>query len=76
MSEQEQWLAEAADALAEAERLTGRLALSWPQNDATLATLQVEIIVLRCRVEQLQRGRAGDKRREFHPRWLEYSAWH
>lgn len=75
-SEQEQWLAEAADALAEAERLTGLLALLRPRSDLRLATLQAEIIGLRREVERLQRGRAGDRRRDFHPQWLEYSAWH
>ena len=75
-SEQEQWLAEAASALAEAERLAGLLALAGARSDIALAALQAEIMGLRREVEQLQRERAGDKRREFHPQWLEYSAWH
>lgn len=75
-SVQEQWLDEAARALAEAERLTGLLALAQPRSsDLTLATLQAEIMGLRREVDSLRRGRAGDKRRDFHPEWLEYSAW-
>lgn len=72
----EQWLAEAASALAEAERLAGLLALAGARDDIALAALQAEIMGLRREVERLQRDRAGDKRREFHPKWLEYSAWH
>ncbi len=74
--DQEQWLAEAASALAEAERLAGLLALAGARDDVALAALQAEIMGLRREVERLQRERAGDKRREFHPQWLEYSAWH
>jgi len=74
--DQEQWLAEAASALAEAERLAGLLALAGARDDVNLAALQAEIMGLRREVERLQRERAGDKRREFHPQWLEYSAWH
>ena len=75
-SEQERWLAEAAKALAEAERLAGLLALAGTRDDLALATLQAEIMTLRREVEKLQRDRAGEKRRDFHPQWLEYSAWH
>jgi hypothetical protein len=74
-SEQEQWLAEAANALAEAERLTGLLALGRPRNDLALAALQAEIMTLRREIELLQRERAGERRRDFHPDWLEYSVW-
>lgn len=74
-SDQDQWLAAAAQALAEAERLTGLLALDRPRDDLALATLQSEIMGLRREVEQLQRVRAGERRRDFHPDWLEYSAW-
>lgn len=75
-SDQEQWLAEAAKALAEAERLAGLLALAGARDDLALAALQAEIMTLRREVEQLQRDRAGEKRRDFHSQWLEYSAWH
>ena len=75
-SEQEQWLGEAATALAEAERLAGLLAMAGVGSDLALAALQSEIIGLRREVERLQRERAGEKRRDFHPNWLEYSAWH
>jgi hypothetical protein len=75
-SEQDQWLAEAATVLAEAERLAGLLALVNDRRDIALAALQAEIMGLRREVERLQRERAGDTRREFHPQWLEYSAWH
>lgn len=74
--DQEQWLAEAASALAEAERLAGLLALAGAREDVALAALQAEIMGLRREVERMQRERAGDTRREFHPQWLEYSAWH
>lgn len=75
-SEQEQWLGEAATALSEAERLAGMLAIAGAGNDLDLAALRAEIISLRREVERLQRERAGEKRRDFHPHWLEYSAWH
>lgn len=75
-SDQEQWLAEAANALAEAERLTGLLALNQPpSSDLTLAALQAEIMGLRHEIELLQRGRVGERRRDFHPDWLYQSAW-
>lgn len=74
-SDQDQWLSAAAQALAEAERLTGLLALDRPHDDLALATLQSEIMGLRREVERLQRVRAGERRRDFHPDWLQYSAW-
>jgi hypothetical protein len=74
-SDQEQWLAEAAKALSEAERLAGQLALAGSNNDLTLAALQAEIMGLRREVEQLQRDRSGEIRRVSRPKWLEYSAW-
>ncbi len=75
-SDQDQWLAEARSALAEAERLTGLLALTRTRHDLTLAALQSEIMSLKREIERLQRERAGERRREFHPDWMEYSAWH
>ena len=75
-SDQDGWLAEAAIALAEAERLTGLIALSRSRHDLVLAALQAEIMTLRREVERLQRERAGERRREFHPQWTEYSVWH
>ena len=74
-SDQDQWLADASTALAEAERLTGLLALVRPSQDMTLAAVQSEIMGLRRELAKVQRERAGEKRREFHPEWLEYSAW-
>ena len=74
-SGQDQWLTDAIAALAEAERLTGLLAVTRDRSDLTLATLQSEIMGLRREVEHIQRERAGERRREFHPDWLEYSAW-
>jgi hypothetical protein len=40
-----------------------------------LAALQAEIMGLRREIELLQRERAGERRRDFHPDWLEYSVW-
>lgn|GEM_PF-4420107 len=74
-SDQDQWLGEAANALAEAERLTGLLALARPGHDLALAALQAEIMGLRQELERLKRERAGEKRRDFHPEWMKYSAW-
>ena len=74
-SDQDQWLADASSALAEAERLTGLLALAGPRHDLALASLQAEIMGLRREIERFQRDRVGERRREFHPQWLEYSAW-
>lgn len=71
----EQWIAEASHALAEAERLTGLLALAGPRHDLTLASLQAEIMGLRSELERLRRERAGDRRRDFQPEWMEYSVW-
>ncbi len=75
-SEQDQWLTEAAAALAEAERLAGLLALAGTGGDVALAAVQAEIMGLRREIERMRRDRAVDARREFHPQWLEYSAWH
>lgn len=74
-SDQEQWLADADLALAEAERLTGMLAMARPRHDLTLATLQTEIMGLRREIERLRRERVGKRRREFHPEWMEFSVW-
>ena len=74
-SDQERWLAESSNALAEAEKLIGMLALTRPRHDLVLAALQAEIRVLRREVERLQRQRSGDIRREFDPKWGERSAW-
>jgi hypothetical protein len=73
-SDQDQWLADAAKALAEAERLTGLLALTRPRDDLTLAVVQSEIMGLRREVDRIQRTRTSEGRREFHPEWLQ-SAW-
>ena len=73
-SDQDRWLAEAAVALAEAERLAGLLAFARPRSDLVLASVQAEIIGLRREIERIQRERAGERRREFHPDWLQ-SAW-
>jgi hypothetical protein len=61
--------------LAEAERLTGLLALGRPRNDLALAALQAEIMGLRREIELLQRERTGENRRDFHPDWVQYSVW-
>ena len=74
-SDQDRWLAEALDALAEAERLTGLLAFGQARHDMALACLQAEIMTLRREIERVQRERAGERRRELHPEWMEYSAW-
>ncbi len=73
---QDCWLAETATALAEAGRLAGLLALTRPRHDLVLAALQAEIMTLSREVERLQRERAGERRRELHPEWSEYSVWH
>ena len=74
-ADQDRWLAEAAGALARAEKLTGLLALMQPRKDRELAVLQSEIMGLRRAIEQLQRDRAGERRREYHPDWMKSSAW-
>lgn len=74
-ADQQQWLAEAALALAEAERLTGMLALGRPRHDLALAALQGEITGLRREIEQLGRMRDRESRRRLHPEWMEYSVW-
>ena len=74
-SDQDQWLADAAIALAEAERLTGLLASSRPRDDLTLAALQSEIMGLRREIERLQRDRASERRRKFDPDWSKFSLW-
>lgn len=74
-SDQDEWLAEAARALADAERLADLLALHGPRDELTLAVIQAEILGLRREVERLQRDRAGERRREFHPDWSKFSVW-
>ena len=72
--EQEEWLAESADALARAEELAAQLAKLRGSGDiAPVLAIQAEIAFLRQRVEQLERECGG--RREFHPEWLRSSAW-
>lgn len=71
----EQWLAAAAEALAEAERLTGLLATSGQRHDLTLATLQSEIMGLRREIEQMRRQAGAERRADFHPDWLRQSLW-
>jgi hypothetical protein len=74
-SQQDQWLAEAADALAQAERLTGLLAQVRPRHDLPLAAVQAEIMGLRREIDRLQRERSGDRRHEYHPDWMDFSVW-
>lgn len=74
-SDQERWLAEAANALTQAERLTGLLAQLQPRNDRKLAALQSEIMGVRREIGRLRRDRAREKRREYHPDWMKSSAW-
>ena len=74
-SDQDRWLAEAADALAQAERLTGLLALTRPRHDITLAALQSEIMGLRREIERIQLDRGTERRREHHPDWSKFSLW-
>ncbi len=74
-ADQDRWLAEAAVALAEAERLTGLLALARPRHDLTLAALQAEIMGLRREIERLQRHRPAESRRDFNPEWMQLSPW-
>lgn len=74
-SEQNQWLEDASGALAEAERLTGLLALSRPRSAPGLAVIQAEIQSLRREVERFRRDRLVERRRDFDPNWLEFSAW-
>jgi hypothetical protein len=40
-----------------------------------MAVLHAEIMGLRREVERIRRERAGERRRDFDPKWLEYSAW-
>lgn len=75
LEQQERWLKDAARALAEAERMTGLLALSLSRDDLTLAALQAQIMVLRGEIERLQRDRSGGGPRKFDPKWIEISAW-
>lgn len=72
---QEQWLAAAAEALAEAERLTGLLAMRGRNHDLTLAALQAEIMGLRREIEQMRRQALAGRPADFHPDWLHKSAW-
>ena len=74
-SDQDCWLAEAARALVEAERLTGLVALAGARHDVVLVALQAEIMILRREVGHLQIQRAGERRRELHAEWTEYSVW-
>ena len=74
-SDEDRWLAEAAQALAEAERLTGLLAQTRWHSDLALAAVQAEIMGLRREVERLQRQRGGERRRDSPAGWLEFSAW-
>lgn len=72
---QEQWLAEAAKALAEAERLTGLLATRGRRHGLALAALQAEIMGLRREIEQLRRQARGGRPADFDPDWLRQSLW-
>ena len=74
-ADQDRWLADAANALAEAEKLTGLLALLRPHSDRELAALQSEIMRIRREIQRLQCRRAREARREFHPDWMTSSAW-
>jgi hypothetical protein len=72
--EQEQWLADTANALAQAEYLTARLMdLRGTGDLAAVMAIKAEIAILRLRVEAMERE--GDDRREFDPDWSEKSAW-
>ncbi len=73
--QQEQWLEETANALAQAEYLTARLMELRGTGDlASVMAIKAEIAVLRTRVEAMERE-GGGARREVHPEWSEKSAW-
>jgi hypothetical protein len=73
--EQEQWLADTANALAQAEHLTERLMELRGTGDLAAAmAVKAEIVILRLRVEAMERE-GGCDRREFDPNWAEKSAW-
>ena len=74
-SDQDRWLTEAASALAEAERATGLLAMTRARDDLALAAVQAEIMGLRQEIERLRRERSAERRRDFDPDWINFSAW-
>lgn len=74
-AEQQSWLKNASKALAEAEQAIGLLASLRPPNDADVAALQAEILVLRQQVEFLLRKQDSSKGRETSPIWTGMPVW-
>lgn len=73
--EQEEWLAETADALAQAEHLAARLMQLRGTGDmASVLAIKAEIAILRRRVNAMERE-GHQNRREISPNWTEKSAW-
>ena len=65
-----QWLAALADALAEAQRLTARLA-RWKPDSAEAVLLRVHIMAVRTEVESLQRlADIHPDRGSIDPLWM------
>lgn len=71
----EQWLAEAAEALADAERLVWSLAGASPDEAAELDEWRLRIALLRCDVARIRAAAINPRPAEDHSKWMNVSAW-
>lgn len=71
----ERWLAEAARALSEAEKLVWRMTDQSDGREDELDRLRMRIALLRCDVGRAQTGRAAVNRNELYSEWMNLSVW-
>jgi len=68
------WLAELAEALEEAQRLTVLLGNERPESDE-LGIMRARIKAVRKELDTLRRAGLGEVRREIDPNWTNLTTW-
>lgn len=68
------WLAELAEALEEAHRLSIQLGHDRPESDEAVV-LRVRIVAVRAELDALRRAGISEARREINPDWTNPATW-
>jgi len=68
------WLAELAEALEEAHRVSVQLGHDHPELGEAVA-LRARILAVRAELDTLRRAGIAEVRREIHPDWTNLATW-
>lgn len=68
------WLAELAEALEEAHRVSLQLGAGRPETDEAVV-LRVRILAVRAELDALRHAGIGEVRREIYPDWTNLATW-